>query len=47
MMKNMSPLYALCHLSMYLDYVLIWPDDGCITAEKCCLEVNHRILFNC
>jgi len=23
--------------SMYLDYVLLWPDDGCFTAETCCL----------
>jgi len=22
-----------------LKYVF-WPDDGCITAETCCLEVN-------
>jgi len=20
---------------MYLDYVLLWPDDGCFTAETC------------
>jgi len=25
---------------MYLDYVLLWPDDGCFTAETCRLEVN-------
>ena len=28
---------------MYLDYVPLWSDDGCITAETCCLEVNHRV----
>jgi len=21
-----------CTLSMYLDYVLFWPDDGCVAA---------------
>jgi hypothetical protein len=30
---------------VYLDYVLIWPEDCCITAETCCLAVNCRI-FN-
>ena len=24
-------------LSVYLDYVLRWPNDGCVTAETCCL----------
>jgi len=26
-----------CTLSMYLDYVPLWPDDGCVTAETCYL----------
>ena len=26
--------------SMYLDYVLIWSDDGCFTVETCRLEVQ-------
>jgi len=34
-----------CTPSMYLDCVLLWPDDGCITAETCRLEVNYRVLF--
>jgi len=29
-------------LSMYLDCVLFWPDDGCFTAETCRLEVNYK-----
>ena len=24
-----------CTLSMYQDCVLLWPDDGCFTAETC------------
>jgi hypothetical protein len=31
---------------MYLDYVLLRPDDGCFTAETCCLEVIYKILLN-
>jgi len=31
---------------MYLYCVLLWPDDGCFTAETCCLEVNYKILSN-
>ena len=34
-----------CTLSVYLDYVLLWPDDGCITAETCWLEINHRVFI--
>jgi len=30
---------------MYLDYVLLWPDNGCITAETCCLEVKYRVII--
>jgi len=30
---------------MYLDYVLRWPDDGYVTAETCCLEVNYRVFI--
>jgi len=26
--------------TMYPDCVPLWPDDGCITAETCCLKVN-------
>ena len=26
--------------TVYLDYVLLWPDDGYFTAETCCLEVQ-------
>jgi len=33
-----------CTLSMYLDCVLLWPDDGCFTAETCHLEVNYKVL---
>ena len=36
-----------CTRSMYLDYVLLWPDDGCVAAKTCCLKYNHRILSNC
>jgi len=25
-----------------LGFVLRWPDDGYVTAERCCLEVNYR-----
>jgi hypothetical protein len=32
---------------MYLDYVLLWPDDGCFTAETCWLEVNCKVLPYC
>jgi hypothetical protein len=35
-----------CTPSMYLDYALLWPDDGCNTAETCCLEVNYIIFFS-
>jgi len=28
---------------MYLYCVLIWPDDGCFTAETCHLEVNYKV----
>jgi len=28
---------------MYLDYVLLWPDDGCFTAETFRLEVNYSV----
>ena len=34
------------HVAMYLDHVLLWPDDGCFTAETSCLEVNYKILTN-
>jgi len=34
-----------CTLSMNLDYVPLWPDDGCIAAETCCLEVNYRVFI--
>ena len=27
---------------MYLDHVPLWPDDSCITAETCFLEVNYK-----
>jgi len=30
---------------MYLDYVPLWPDDGCITAKTCCLEANYRVFI--
>jgi len=33
--------------SMYLDYVLLWPDDGCFTAETCCIDDNYKIFSNC
>ena len=33
--------------SLYLDYVLLWPDGGCLTAKTCCLEVNYSVLTNC
>jgi hypothetical protein len=29
---------------MYLDCVLLWPDDGCFTAKTCCLEFNCKVL---
>jgi len=32
---------------MYLDYVLFWPDDGCVAAETCCLDDDYRVLYNC
>jgi len=32
---------------MYLDYVLFWPDDGCVAAETCCLDDNYWVLCNC
>jgi len=35
-----------CTLSVYLDYVLIWPGDGYITAETCCLEVNYTVILS-
>ena len=35
-----------CTLSMYLDYFLFWPDDGCVAVETCCLDDNYRILYN-
>jgi hypothetical protein len=41
--KIWDPIY--CTLSMYLDYVLLWPDYGCITAETCCLEVKYRVFI--
>jgi hypothetical protein len=25
---------------------LLWPDNGCITAETCCLEVNYRVFIS-
>jgi len=31
-------------LSVYLDCVLLWPDDGCVTAETCRLEGNYKVL---
>ena len=30
---------------MYLDYVLFWPDDGCVAAETCCLDDNYRVFI--
>ena len=30
---------------MYLDCVLLWPDDGCFIAETCRLEVNENIFY--
>jgi hypothetical protein len=30
---------------MCLDYVLLWSDDGCITAETYRLEVNWRVFI--
>jgi hypothetical protein len=36
-----------CTPSVYLDYVLLWPDDGSFTAETFCLEVNCKILSYC
>jgi len=32
-------------LSMYLDYVLFWPDDGFVAAETCCPDDNYRVLI--
>jgi len=29
---------------MYLECVLLWPDDGCFTAELRRPEVNYKIL---
>jgi len=34
-----------CTLSMYLDYFPLLPDDDWVTAETCCLEVNHRVFI--
>jgi len=28
---------------MYLDYVLLWPDDVCFTAETRRLEINYKV----
>ena len=30
---------------MYLDCVLLWPDDGCFTVEICRLEVNYSFVI--
>ena len=35
-----------CTLSVYPDYVLFWPDDGCVAAETCCLDNRYRVLYN-
>ena len=35
-----------CTLSLYLDYVLLWPNDGQVAVETCCLDVNYRVLYN-
>jgi hypothetical protein len=34
-----------CTLSVYLKYVLLWPDDGRVTGETFCVEVKHRIFY--
>ena len=39
--------YGIDSMSIYLDYVILWPDDGYFTAEICCLEVNYSVLTNC
>jgi hypothetical protein len=35
-----------CTLSMYVDYVLFWSDDGCVANETCCLDDNYRVLYS-
>ena len=34
-------------LSIHLDRVLLWPDDGCFTVETCCLKVNDKLMSIC
>jgi len=30
--------------SVYLDYVVLWPDDGCVAAETCVYSVGSHIV---